>query len=247
MKLSQACFKGLASGGRMKQGLILAGLFLSSFCADANIVINGTRVIYPEKNKGVIVQLVNNGSDPSLVQAWIDDGDINSTPETANVPFLLSPPVVKVAGNNGQQLRIQKMGEALPGDRESVFYLNVLDIPPTPENLQGRNTLQLAIKSRIKLFYRPAVLSSGVTAVTDLIELQAAGKGFNVINKSPYFFTLANVDREGKKNLLVDSVMVAPFSSQFAATKVGVSRCVPYTLLYIDDLGAYKSKAITAR
>jgi hypothetical protein len=26
-----------------------------------------------------------------------------------------------------------------------------------------------------------------------------------------------------------------------------VSRNIPYTLLYIDDLGAYKSKAITAR
>ncbi|SMP60884.1 P pilus assembly protein, chaperone PapD [Serratia sp. CC22-02] len=231
----------------MKQCLIFVGLFFSSFFADANIVINGTRVIYPEKNKDVIVQLVNNGNDPALVQAWIDDGDINSTPETANVPFLLSPPVVKVAGNNGQQLRIQKMGATIPGDRESVFYLNVLDIPPTPENLQGVNTLQLAIKSRIKLFYRPAGLSSNANAITDFIELQAAGAGFKVINKSPYFFTLANVDQKGKKNLLVDSVMVAPFSSLFAATKSGVSRNVPYTLLYIDDLGAYKSKAITAR
>ncbi|BEO80049.1 molecular chaperone [uncultured Serratia sp.] len=231
----------------MKQCLLFVGLFFGSFFADANIVINGTRVIYPEKNKDVIVQLVNSGNDPALVQAWIDDGDINSTPETANVPFLLSPPVVKVAGNNGQQLRIQKMGAVLPGDRESVFYLNVLDIPPTPENLQGVNTLQLAIKSRIKLFYRPAGLSSNANAITDFIELQAAGTGFKIINKSPYFFTLANVDQKGKKNLLVDSVMVAPFSSLFAATKSGVSRNVAYTLLYIDDLGAYKSKAITAR
>lgn len=139
------------------------------------------------KNRDVIVQLVNNGSDPSLVQAWIDDGDINSTPETANVPFLLSPPVVKVSGNNGQQLRIQKVGAALPADRESVFYLNVLDIPPTPENLQGVNTLQLAIKSRIKLFYRPASLKGGVNAITDAIVLQVENKGFRVVNKSPYF------------------------------------------------------------
>ncbi|MCP1106592.1 molecular chaperone [Serratia nevei] len=231
----------------MKPCLIFVGLFLSSFFADANIVINGTRVIYPEKNKDVIVQLVNDGSDPSLVQAWIDDGDMNSTPETANVPFLLSPPVVKVAGNNGQQLRIQKIGAALPGDRESVFYLNVLDIPPTPDNLQGVNTLQLAIKSRIKLFYRPAALMSSASAMPDLIELQATEAGFKVINKSPYFFTLVNIDQKGKKNLLVDSVMVAPFSSQVAAAKVTVKRNVPYTLLYVDDLGAYKSKAITAR
>ncbi|EMX8467898.1 TPA: molecular chaperone [Serratia marcescens] len=238
----------------MKQCLIFAGLFLSSFCADANIVINGTRVIYPEKNKDVIVQLVNNGDDPALVQAWIDDGDINSTPETANVPFLLSPPVVKVAGNNGQQLRIQKMGAALPGDRESVFYLNVLDIPPTPENLKGFNTLQLAIKSRIKLFYRPANLLASSKSITDLIELQSVERGVNVINKSPYFFTLANFyqedkknPQEDKKNLLVDSVMVAPFSILFAPTKTRINKGADYTLVYVDDLGAYKRKIIKAR
>jgi len=230
----------------MRQYLIFAGLFLSSACAYANIVINGTRVIYPEKNRDVIVQLVNNGSDPSLVQAWIDDGDINSTPETANVPFLLSPPVVKVSGNNGQQLRIQKVGAALPGDRESVFYLNVLDIPPTPESLQGSNTLQLAIKSRIKLFYRPTALKPSVNAITDFIELHAEGRGFKVVNNSPYFFTLANVDQANKKHLLVDSVMVAPFSSAFAASNAAVSKNTLYTLMYIDDLGAYKSRAVTS-
>ena len=53
--------------------------------------------------------------------------------------------------------------------------------------------------------------------------------------------------RKAEKNLLIDSVMVGPYSSLFVPTKVGVSRNIPYTLLYIDDLGAYKSKAITAR
>lgn len=35
------------------------------------------------------------------------------------------------------------------------LFLNVLDIPPRPENLQNQNTVQLAIKSRIKLFIGP--------------------------------------------------------------------------------------------
>lgn len=231
----------------MKQCLFYLGLFFVSFCTDANIVINGTRVIYPSKNKDVIVQLVNNGDDPALVQAWIDNGDINSTPETANVPFLLSPPVVKVDGKNGQQLRIQKIGEALPRDRESLFYLNVLDIPPTPGDLHGVNVLQLAIKSRIKLFYRPSELTNSTDIITNSIELQATDSGFKVYNKSPYFFTLASINQDGKKNLLVDSVMVAPFSNLVAATKVRVNGNIPYNLLYIDDLGAYKNIAITAR
>ncbi len=40
--------------------------------------------------------------------------------------------------------------------------------------------------------------------------------------------------------------MVAPFSTQFAASKRAVSKNARYDLMYIDDLGAYKSKAITA-
>lgn len=229
----------------MNKHLMMALLFFSSACAQANIVVNGTRVIYPENNKDVTVQLLNNSDDPSLVQAWIDDGDINSTPETANVPFLLTPPVVKVNGNSGQQLRIQKVGAALAEDRESVFYLNVLDIPPMPENLQGRNTLQLAIKSRIKLFYRPTALARGTEKALDKLTLKANGKRFNIINNSPYFITIANIGQNSDKYLLVDSLMVAPFSSQAATSKRMVNKNVSYNLIYIDDLGAYKSKTIT--
>ncbi|BEL82045.1 pilus assembly protein [Serratia marcescens] len=230
----------------MKKYLILAGLLFSSAYSHANVVINGTRVIYPEGNKDVVVQLLNNGNDPSLVQSWIDDGDLNSTPETANVPFLLSPPVVKVSGDSGQQLRIKKVGVALPSDRESVFYLNVLDIPPTPENLKGTNTLQLAIKSRIKLFYRPSGLNGGADEAPKSVDIQANGKGFKIVNKSPYYLTVANIDNKEKKHLLVDSVMVAPFSDVFAATKETVMKNTPYTLMYIDDLGAYKFQAVTS-
>lgn len=226
--------------------LFLAILLMGSVSAQANIVINGTRVIYPEGNKDVVVQLVNNGSTSSLVQAWIDDGDINSTPETADVPFLLSPPVVKVAGDSGQQLRITKIGAPLAGDRESVFFLNVLDIPPTPEHLQGTNTLQLAIKSRIKMFYRPSGLKNQINNSVDSIELHAAGKGFNVINKSAFFFTLANIDHHDNKQLLVDSIMVAPFSSEFVESKEPTRKGTPYSMLYIDDLGAYKNKTVTS-
>lgn len=237
---------GLVLEEIMIKQLFIVGLLLATVSAHANIIINGTRVIYPEKNKDVVVQLINNGSDSSLVQAWIDDGDINSTPETANVPFLLSPPVVKVSGDTGQQLRITKVGAPLAADRESIFFLNVLDIPPTPENLQGANTLQLAIKSRIKMFYRPSGLKTTVSSSIDSIELQASAKGFNVINKSAYFFTLANINQQDKKHLLVDSVMVAPFSSAFIASKEPVSKNTPYTMLYVDDLGAYKTKVVTS-
>lgn len=38
--------------------------------------------------------------------------------------------------------------------------------------------------------------------------------------------------------------MVGPYSSLFAPTKVGVSRNILYTLLYIDDLGLINLKPL---
>lgn len=100
--------------------------------ATANIVINGTRLIYHEENDSITVQLNNNSQTSSLAQSWTDDGDINATPENSSSPFYVYPPIVKIDGMQGQQLKIKKNNEKLPDDRESVFYLSVLDIPATP-------------------------------------------------------------------------------------------------------------------
>lgn len=54
---------------------ILSAVLLSAIIlpAHAGIVIYGTRVIYPAEKKEVVVQLVNQGEQASLVQSWIDD------------------------------------------------------------------------------------------------------------------------------------------------------------------------------
>ncbi|MEY0232428.1 fimbrial biogenesis chaperone [Providencia manganoxydans] len=227
--------------------IILFSLLISINTAFANIVVNGTRVIYPEKNNETIVQLINNGDDPALVQSWIDDGDINSTPETANVPFLLSPPVVKVSGNAGQQLRIKKLPASLPTDRESVFYLNVLDIPPTPDHLQGKNTMQLAIKTRIKLFYRPTSLQAGVEQAIEQLTVKAENQSFRITNNSPYYVTIANISNKSGNKMLADSLMIAPFSNSLAPAKTAITAGQSYSLLYVDDLGAYKNKPLITK
>lgn len=53
----------------MRKAILLAGLLLSTGHSWANIVINGTRVLYPENNKEVIVQLMNTSDAPALVQS----------------------------------------------------------------------------------------------------------------------------------------------------------------------------------
>lgn len=228
----------------MRTIILLIFIFFNTGNSWANIVINGTRVIYTEKNKEVIVQLINNGNSPALVQSWIDDGNINSTPETAQSPFSLSPPVVKVSPYNGQLLRIKKKQISLPDNRESVFYLNVLDIPPTPDNLKGMNTVQLAIKSRIKLFYRPKGLAGSMEDAINNIKLNVGKNGIKIINNSPFHITIVNIDSQKKKNLLTDSLMIAPLSDFFVSLKHEDVKREDFQVKYVDDFGAYKIKKI---
>ncbi len=89
--------------------ILLSGLIALTLPAHADIVIYGTRVIYPAEKKEIIVQLMNESTKASLVQSWIDDGDTTLPPEKIDVPFLLTPPVIRVKGNSGQQIKIKKI------------------------------------------------------------------------------------------------------------------------------------------
>ncbi|EFA28624.1 Gram-negative pili assembly chaperone domain protein [Haemophilus influenzae HK1212] len=98
------------------------------------MIITGTRVIYPAGQKNVIVKLENNDDSAALVQAWIDNGNPNADPKYTKTPFVITPPVSRVEAKSGQSLRITFTGgEPLPEDRESLFYFNLLDIPPKPD------------------------------------------------------------------------------------------------------------------
>lgn len=147
-------FRLLPLAGFVVLALVAAG---RAGRADASVVVAATRVIYPQQESEVTLKMNNVGTQPSLVQAWIDNGDPKTGPATAgDVPFTITPPVARIDPGKGQTLRIVHTGEALPQDRESVYWLNVLDIPPKPAgDLADANRLQLAFRSRIKLFFRP--------------------------------------------------------------------------------------------
>ncbi len=170
-------------------------LVLSS-TALASVTISGTRIIFPGANKDVIVKL-NNRDDqaPQLVQVWIDDGvqitDINN----ANLPFILTPPIARIEPNKGQSIRVIYNGMKLPQDRESVYYFNMLEIPSEDtENLEQK--LEIAFKTRMKLFYRPASLNASSIQVLDKLQIQQVtnntkGVGIKIGNPTPYYFSFS--------------------------------------------------------
>ncbi|WP_162873694.1 fimbrial biogenesis chaperone, partial [Klebsiella pneumoniae] len=54
-------------------------------------------------------------------------------------------------------LRFIYSGNGLPQDKETLLWINVQEIPPAPKQ---ENVLQVAVRTRIKLFYRPVALKT---------------------------------------------------------------------------------------
>lgn len=198
--------------------ILFVSLFIISTSLYASVIINGTRVIYNEKSKSKTVQLVNDNKWPALVQVWLDNGDPNELPENIKTPFSITPPIFKMSPDSGQNLRITYVDNSLPNDKESVFYLNVLEIPPENEDVlsDNKNTMQIAIRTRIKLFYRPTDIKTPSQVNEKLFfSINKTSKGNEVLvkNNSPWFITLQNVMLlDNGKKLNIEGNMVAPFS-----------------------------------
>lgn len=138
---------------RALQSIALISTLVASQ-AHASVVISGTRVVFPSNEREVTIKLTNDGKTPALVQTWIDAGDQNASPETINVPFTLTPSMFRMEPNKGQTLRMIYTNEPLPTDKESLFWLNVLEIPPKANDGADRNELQIALRTRIKIMFR---------------------------------------------------------------------------------------------
>lgn len=225
--------------------------------ASASVVIGGTRVVYPADQRDVSVQLMNRGDSPALVQVWIDNGDAAAAPEASRVPFVVLPPLFRIEPAGGQVVRIAFTGEAdLPKDRESVYWLNVLDVPPLPEGdgKTPQNYMQLAVRSRIKLFFRPGELKGTANTAPESLNWSVArSKGgapaLRVENPTPYHVSLAYLripsGAEYQNIPLGDQGMLAPFSSNQFALPEGLSGKVSrIEITTINDFGGRVTRTV---
>lgn len=214
--------------------IFAALLAVAALPAWGGVYIYGTRVIYPAAQKEVTVQLMNQGDRSALVQAWIDDGNTQTPPEKLQVPFLLTPPVVKVKANTGQQLKIKFTKANLPQDRESLYYLNVLDIPPNETSGEETNKLKFALQNRIKLIYRPASLPGVNKETFSRLHINKTNSGIIIENNSANWLTIPEISSTAKINK--ETLMLAPHAN---ATLSGSPAASQYAVTLIDDYGNY--------
>ena len=213
----------------------------------AGVVIQGTRVVYPSQDKEVTVKLANEGAKPALVQFWLDDGDEKSTPETARVPFTSTPPIFRLEPGKGQAVRVMHTGQALPADVESLYWVNVLEVPPKATDSESANLLQFAFRTRIKLFYRPKGLPGNVADAPASLSWRWGGTAtaptLVVKNPTPYHvnFASVSVSAGGKVFNVEGGGMVAPNGEATFEPKGLASRdAKEVSFQTISDYGAVK-------
>lgn len=186
----------------------------------------------------------NQGLSPVLVQSWIDDGRQDADPDQIAVPFVVSPPIARADAGKGQALRIAYTHEPLPQDRESVFWLNILEIPAKASGGTDGNRLQFAFRNRLKLFFRPEGLPDNANAAPARlvwsIVRDAAGEGYalKADNPTPYYVSLLSVTiDEGHSPRQIDAPMLAPFDS--ATLPLPGLKHVPDATIRVQSINDY--------
>jgi len=212
-------------------------LTLGPSAAQAAVALDRTRAILNEGDKSVSMNVTNQSNDtPYLAQGWLEDPQGNKV----NSPLAVLPPVQRLEPGAKTQVRVQSTPAVaqLPQDRESLFYFNLREIPPRSEK---SNTLQIALQTRIKLFYRPKAIAATQRDMDnpwqEKITLQRQGDRYQVHNPTPYYVTIVDGGSTKGANLPgFDAVMIAPKSSatlNVAASKLGNAP----VLTYINDWG----------
>ncbi|WP_398498014.1 molecular chaperone [Variovorax sp.] len=211
--------------------------------ASASVMLSGTRVILNEKDRETSLPMKNYGTSPYVVQAWVDAGEGKN-----KTPLIVTPPLSRLDPGKENLLRVMRVAGDLPADRESVFWLNVKEIPQRPGE---ENVLQVAIRNRLKLFYRPAGLPGSAGDSRALLKWsvsagpQGQGAVLKVGNASAFHITLLKLtvnkgqgpDRKDQEEL--DAGMVAPFGElSFPLKTLKAPQAIQINFTTVSDYGS---------
>ncbi|WP_448650507.1 fimbrial biogenesis chaperone [Pseudomonas fluorescens] len=212
--------------------VILAGglLALAPPPASAALKIEGTRLIYFGQDRGATINVVNQASREVVVQTWIT-GEDDSAGRT--VPFAATEPLVQLGAGEHHPLRILYAGEGLPSDRESLFWLNIMEIPLKPED---PNSVQFAIRQRLKLFYRPPALKGGSAEAVQQLQWRS-DDGHTVTVHNPSAFHLSLVNLQTDNLALSDYLLLKPHERKTLTAPSPLPKGTTLHFTEITDIG----------
>ncbi|MGF6916372.1 fimbrial biogenesis chaperone [Paraburkholderia sp. 40] len=214
--------------------------------ACASVIMPSTRVIFDGNAREQSLQFSNQDDGPSVMQVWVDSGNAQSTPDTADAPFLVTPPIFRIEPKAGQTVRLVFTGKDLPQDRESVFYFNTLQIPSKNAAYADQNQMLVMLRNRLKLFYRPAGIEGSAQKAQQQLTFRIGkqGKSERVTANNPSSYYISLLDGSvtcGTHTATFAADMLAPHSEAGWSIKgeCPLEGATPsLKIKYVDDYGA---------
>ena len=179
---------------------MLIGFLIAASGAQAAVRPALTRIVALESDKETPIKLINDDKNHDyLVQSWIEDQQGNDK----GLPLILTPPLFKISAGREGRLRMVILPGKIPQDRESVYWLWIQEIPPVSKSKE--NQLQLAVRTRLKVFVRPTDLKEKSADTLKALTWQVSHEGGKawLVAKNPteYYasFSELSVTSSGKK------------------------------------------------
>ncbi|MGO2333493.1 fimbrial biogenesis chaperone [Providencia sp.] len=223
--------------------LLLTSIFTLTIsvisAAHAAVTLDRTRIIFDGNQPSINITIRNDNPElPYLAQSWLENA-LEQKLETG--PIIATPPIQRMEPKSTSLVRLSTAPDVakVPQDRESLFYYNLREIPPKSSEA---GVLQIALQSRVKLFYRPeGIVAQSKTDWTKHITLTATPSGYMLNNPTPFYLTvigLGNSQKQSEESDF-DAVMIPPKSNQIIKSS---NFSTPY-LTYINDYGGKPSLA----
>ncbi|MGU3415500.1 molecular chaperone [Enterobacteriaceae bacterium C34A] len=172
---------------------VFSSVWLLALSAHAAVNISTTRVIFNHGETQRTVTLVNDGRYPVVLQSWVDDGDPQKGPSQASALFVVLPPVMKMLPGEKRELRIMTSGKGLATDRESLYWLNVYQIPPEMKEAPAGEKMRLALRNQLKVLWRPKNTGVLTEKSINLLRFRYGDGAIYAINDSSWNITLGDV------------------------------------------------------
>lgn len=232
-------------------GLMLGSVFMLhvlSAHAAGGFGFDRTRVVVMAGSRGgTLITAMNGTNSLYLVQSRLEQADgvtgqpLDGGAGRDSIPFLVTPPLERVAPQSRLPMRILlKPDNALPQDREALFFISTKAIPagPAPKGDGEGMHLLLALQQSVKLFWRPKGLTPDAIyrgEVAPQLKMQVSGTTLQVTNPTPYFITFRELKVGGREVDDGARPMVPPKGTQSYALPAGATGRVAWTI--IDEYG----------
>lgn len=224
---------------KLKTFCVITALISITQYASAGVIVGGTRVIYNAAQKESSIAVRNpEKTTPYLMQSWVENA---SPTDTSKAPFIITPPLFRLDAGQENTLRIVRTGGQLPEDRESLYWLNIKSIPSSSK--AETNQLQISVKTRIKLIYRPASLVANAPEAYKQLIFARQGNQLQVTNPTAYQIAFYSVKVGGVE--IKEPGSITPFGTLSLPLPAGASGQVSWQT--INDFGgitAAESKAL---